>query len=324
MIISRTPFRVSFVGGGTDLPSYYATGSGAVISMTVDQYVYITVSRRFDDTLRLSYSQTETVDCLDQVRHPLFRETMRHTGVVSGVEVTSVADVPAGTGLGSSSAFTVGLLHALEAYQGHYKTAQELAEAACHLEIEVLREPIGKQDQYASAYGGLRRYHFNGDGTVHVDPVVCSNEMKRAFLEHLMFFYLGGSRDARQVLEEQNRRTETNGGSLRRMRGLVDDFWTVLCRGGEIRRLGELLHESWLLKRGLAEKISSPWIDELYAGARQAGALGGKVLGAGMAGFLMLFCEPGLQPAVRERLAGLREVSFRFDPEGSKIIYVGR
>ncbi len=323
MIISRTPFRVSFIGGGTDLPCFYSREAGAVVSMTINKYVYLTVNRRFDDTLRISYSKTEIVDTVDQVVHPLFREAMLHTGVVSGIEVTSIADVPAGTGLGSSSGFTVGLLHALEAYAGRYKSSQELAEAACHLEIDRLGEPIGKQDQYAAAFGGLRRYQFNGDGTVYVDPVICSPETKQRLLEQLMFFYLGGVRDARQVLQQQSSNVDGNMESLRRIRSLVDVFWEALVRGKDLGAIGELLNEAWVCKRQLADNVTTPRIDEIYDRARAAGASGGKVLGAGMGGFLMLVCEPRKQSAVRESLRELREVQFGFEPEGSKIIYVG-
>ena len=208
MIISRTPFRVSFVGGGTDLPSFYSRQPGAVISMAVDRYVYITVNRRFDDTLRLSYSNTEIVDDLDKVKHPLFREALRMSGVHRAIEATSIADIPSGTGLGSSSSFAVGLMHALHAFQGRHKTAEELADDACRLEIDILREPIGKQDQYAAAFGGLRRYRFNPDGSVYVDPVICSEGVKTRLFENLMFFYVGGSRDAREILQEQSQSTE--------------------------------------------------------------------------------------------------------------------
>ena len=323
MFITRTPFRVSFVGGGTDLPAFYTREPGAVISMTINQYVYITVNKRFDDTLRLSYSQTEIVNSIDEVRHPLFREAARHVGVHSGVEVTSIADVPSGTGLGSSSSFAVGLLHALQAYRGQYKTAHELADQACHLEINVLKEPIGKQDQYAAAFGGLRKYQFNPDGSVFIDPVVCSADTKRELMDRLMFFYLGGSRDARQVLAEQSGNIGGNMVFLRKIRGLVDDFWKLLARGQGVDATGELLHEAWLCKKQLADNISNTRIDEIYEGARAAGASGGKVLGAGMGGFLMLFCDPRKQDAVHRALAELRRMQFGFEPEGSKIIYVG-
>ncbi len=323
MFISRTPFRVSFFGGGTDLPAFYTRESGAVISMTINQYVYITVNKRFDDSLRLSYSQTEIVDSLDQIKHPLFREVARHVGVDSGIEVTSIADVPSGTGLGSSSSFTVGLLHALQAYRGEHKSARELADQACHLEINVLKEPIGKQDQYAAAFGGLRKYQFNPDGSVFVDPVVCSADTRQKLMDHLMFFYLGGSRDARQVLAEQSGNTDGNMGSLRKIRNLVDDFWKLLARGQGIEAMGELLHEAWQYKKQLANNVSNTRIDEIYERARAAGASGGKILGAGMGGFLMLFCDPRQQGAVHCALGDLRRMQFGFEPEGSKIIYVG-
>ena len=323
MIISRTPFRMSFVGGGTDLPSFYGQEQGAVISTAMNKYVYITVNHRFDHTLRISYSHTEIVDTVESVRHPLFRETMRETGVDSGVEVTSVADVPSGTGLGSSSSFTVGLFHALHAFQGRFQTAAELAGQACRLEIDVLKEPIGKQDQYAAAYGGLRRYLFNPDGTVFVDPVICTPEKRGSFFQHLMLFYLGGSRNASQVLKEQSNNTHQKMEPLRKLRSLVDCFWNVLTQGRDVRSLGELLHEGWECKKQLANNISNSEIDERYEKARKAGALGGKILGAGMSGFLLLFCEPRNQPSVRDSLRELREISFGYEAEGSKIIYVG-
>ena len=324
MIISRTPFRVSFVGGGTDLPSFYSRQPGAVISMAVDRYVYITVNRRFDDTLRLSYSKTEIVDALDDVKHPLFREALRMSGVHSAIEATSVADIPSGTGLGSSSSFAVGLMHALHAFQGRHKTAEELADDACKLEIDILHEPIGKQDQYAAAFGGLRRYRFNPDGTVFVDPVICSEGVKNRLFENLMFFYVGGTRDAREILQAQSDSTERKLEHLQRICDLVDRFHDVLIRGSDVRELGELLHESWLSKRELAANVSNSRVDQLYEDARNAGAIGGKLLGAGQSGFLMLFCPTSKQGRVREQLRGLREVPMSFEPEGSKIIYVGR
>ncbi|MFB3813630.1 MAG: galactokinase [Terriglobales bacterium] len=323
MIISRTPFRMSFVGGGTDLPAFYLQEPGAVISTAIDKYVYITVNKRFDNTLRVSYSQTEIADQIGAIRHPLFRETMRKTGVDSGIEVTSIADVPGGTGLGSSSSFTVGLLHALYAYSGKFQCAAELADAACYLEIEVLREPIGKQDQYAAAFGGFRRYQFNPDGTVFVDPVICPPETLTRLHERLMLFYLGGTRSASKVLQEQSDNTNGKRDYLRNLRGLVDRFWEVLVRGADLRETGALLDQGWQWKKQLASNVSTDAIDEIYCRARKAGALGGKVLGAGAGGFLLLFCEPHRQPAVRAALHELRLFPFRFEPEGSKIIYVG-
>ena len=324
MIISRTPFRVSFVGGGTDLPEFYTRRSGSVISMAIDRYVYITVNRRFDDTLRLSYSKTEIVDNLECVAHPLFREALRLCGVHQGIEATSIADVPSGTGLGSSSSFAVGLLHALHAFRGLHRSAEDLAAQACHLELDVLKEPIGKQDQYAAAFGGLRRYTFNSDDTVSVDPIICSEDVKTRLFEHLLFFYVGGSREARQILKEQSDQTENKLEYLDRIRDLTDRFQEVLVAGQPISELGEILHESWLCKRKLASNVSNERVDDLYEVARRSGAIGGKLLGAGQAGFLMLFCPPSRQASVRERLKDLREMPFAFESEGSKIVYVGR
>jgi len=323
MIISRTPFRVSFVGGGTDLPAFYSQHQGSTVSMTINKYVYITVNRRFDETLRLSYSKTEIVDAIDAVQHPLFRETLRLTGAVSGIEATSIADIPSGTGLGSSSTFTVGLLNALHAFRGHHKTSEDLAAEACHLEIDVLGEPIGKQDQYGAAFGGLRRYRFNGDGSVYVDPVICSPDTKRTLFEHLLFFYLGGGREAREILENQSKQIPQKIEYLLRIRDLVDRFHSVLVRGTGLSELGELLHENWLCKRELAPNVSNSRVDDYYERALSAGALGGKLLGAGQGGFLLLFCPLKKKTAVREALRDLREIEFGFEPEGSKIIYVG-
>lgn len=323
MIISRTPFRMSFVGGGTDLPAFYMRESGSVISTTINKYVYITVNQRFDHTVRVSYSHTEIVNAASEVQHPLFRETMRAIGVDSGVEITSIADVPSGTGLGSSSSFTVGLFNALHAYTGRFQTAAQLAQQACCLEMEILKEPIGKQDQYAAAFGGLRRYVFNSDGTVFVDPVICPPETRARFYDHLMLFYLGGSRSASQILRQQSNQTSEKMDYLRRLRDLVGCFWDVLTQGRDLRQLGEMFHEGWECKKQLVQAISNTRIDEYYERARQAGALGGKLLGAGESGFLLLFCEDRTKDAVRQCLSDLREISFSYEPEGSKIIYVG-
>jgi len=323
MIISRTPFRVSFAGGGTDLPAFYKHHQGAVVSMAIKKYVYITVNRRFDETLRLSYSKTEIVDKLDEVHHPLFREALRLTGAHSGIESTSIADVPSGTGLGSSSSFAVGILHALHAFRGRHKTADELAAEACRLEIEILGEPIGKQDQYAAAFGGLRSYRFNADGSVFVDPVICSEETKRYLFDRLLFFYVGGSRDAREILGAQSKQTDQNLDHLTQLCDLASQFQKILVRGKGLDELGGLLHENWQLKKRLANQISNSRIDDFYERARNAGALGGKLLGAGSGGFLMFFVPECKASSVRGALSELRELPLEFEPEGSKIIFVG-
>jgi D-glycero-alpha-D-manno-heptose-7-phosphate kinase len=323
MIISRTPFRCSFIGGGTDLPSFYKRRQGAIISTSINKYVYITVNGHFDHTFRISYSKTEITDRVDKIQHSLFRETIKEVGIKSGLELTSIADIPSGTGLGSSSSFTVGLLNALHGYKGEIRTAEQLAQGACKIEIDILKEPIGKQDQFAAAYGGLRRYLFNSDGSVFVDPVICTPERRQDFFDHLMLFYLGGSRSASEVLQEVTGETA----HLDRLRALVDDFWGILTSRQDLRGLGEILHEGWENKKRMSQNVTSPVIDRCYQTAREAGALGGKILGAGGTGFLMLFCEPKHQYDVRHDLwygpDNPREVSFRYEPEGSKIAYAG-
>ena len=316
MIISKTPFRMSFIGGGTDRPEFYQKQQGAVISTAIDKYVYITVNTRFDSSIRVSYSKTETVAKLDELQHTRFREAMRMTKVTQGVEITSIADVPAGTGLGSSSSFTVGALNALAAYEGVSISTKTLADCACELEMDILKEPIGKQDQYAAAYGGLRKYLFNADGSVFVDPVILPEQRMRDFYESIMLFYVGGERKASDVLSAASV-PDT------RMRVLVDDFWKILTTG-DIRGLGEILNYGWEIKKKTGDVTNSK-VDELYAAARKAGAGGGKLLGAGGAGFLMLFCTPSYQREVRKafwQMGDPKWIPFKFEPEGSKIVHV--
>lgn len=322
MIISRTPYRVSFVGGGTDLPAFYRRSQGMVVSTTINKYMHIAVSEGFEDYMRLSYSRTEIVKRVDEIQHPLIREALKLTGLTDQrLHIYSMGDVPAGTGLGSSGAFTVGLLKALWAYKGAYAEPRTLAEQACHIEIDILGEPIGKQDQYAAAFGGLSWIRFNPDDTVTVEPVVCSPETWASFQEHVMLFFLGSSRPARKVLTEQNERVEETFPIMCQMRDLVPEFVRVLQRGTQLAELGELLHQGWLLKKQLAQGISNPMIDEYYERARAAGALGGKVLGAGGTGFLLVFCEPHLRERVRQALSHLRYFPISFEREGSRIIF---
>ena len=323
MIISRTPFRISFAGGGTDLAAFYREEKGAVTSSTIDKYVYITVNKRFDSTLRISYSKTEIVDNADQVQHRIVREALRLTGLKQGLEITSIADLPAGTGMGSSSAFTVGLLNALHAYAGRHTSAAQLAEEACRIEIDILGEPIGKQDQYASAYGGLNHVEFNPDGTVYVNPVISRRETREELGLNLMLFYTGVTRSASAVLAKQREDTAAKLAVLREMRDISGRMAKVFQAGRRLHEFGELLHEAWLLKRSVTSGISNPDIDRWYEAAREGGALGGKLLGAGGGGFLLFFVERQNRRAVAERLADLRELPFRLEPEGSKIIYVG-
>ena len=285
MIISRTPLRVSLMGGGSDLPAFYRLEPGAVLSSTIDKYIYITVNRAFNDNIRASYSRTEIVDQAEDVSHPLIREALKLTNVLSGVEITSIADVPSrGTGLGSSSAFLVGLLNALWAYQGVFASARRLAEEACRIEIEVLGDPLGKQDQTIAAYGGLQYIRFNPDESVFVDPVICRRETKRTLESRLMLFYTGVTRSAVDILTRQEQETPNKRQGLARMVEMSREVNSILRQGRDLDRLGELLHQAWQIKRSLVEGITSDEIERMYALAREAGALGGKVTGAGGGG----------------------------------------
>ena len=323
MIISRTPFRISFTGGGTDLESFWHKEYGAVLSCTIDKYMFITVNPRFDHTLRISYSKTEIVEYAQQVKHPIVREALNLVGLTQGIEITSIADIPSGTGLGSSSSFTVGLLHALYAYKGEHASAERLAREACRIEIVLLKEPIGKQDQYIASYGGLQYITFQPDGSVFVDPIICRKETKDALFQNLMMFYTGITREARTILESQNKKTASKRSLLRKMRDLASDMREVLREGKTLDDVGNLLHEGWMLKKELVGGISSAEIDRLYIQARDAGALGGKILGAGGGGFILLYVEKQNQDRVRKALSTLKEISVNLEPQGSKIIYVG-
>jgi len=328
MLITCTPFRVSFFGGGTDLPSFYRKEPGKVLSTAMAAHMYITVHRLSSlhpFRIRLSYSRTEQVQDVSEIEHPVVRACLEMLGIEVDRKSTSIADIPARTGLGSSSSFTVGLLHALHAFRGEFASASQLAEEACQVEIDMLGEPIGKQDQYAAAFGGLREYTFMEDDIVAIRPVICRRETIESLFDNLLMFYVGGTRDAREILQEQSTNAEANLDRLRRMRDMCEEGARIL--GGDPQKVtafGKLLHEAWQLKRGLASKVSSPEIDEWYARALDAGATGGKLLGAGGTGFLLLFVEKDKQSSVREALGSLVEQEVTFEPEGSRIIYVGR
>ena len=322
MIITRTPFRISFAGGGSDLEAFYCQEPGAVLSTTINKYMYLTVMNRFGNDYRISYSRTELVDTIDQIEHGIVRECLKYTGVRTGLEVVSMADIPAKTGLGSSSSFTVGLLHAIYAMQGQLVSADRLARDACILEIEKLKEPIGKQDQYIAAYGGLQFIQFNPD-SVFVDPVVCTPATYAELNLHLMMFFTGATRNAGDVLEHQQASTDQKRPLLRKMCGFARQMREVLTSGKDLNAFGYLLHQTWEAKRSLESRISNPRIDEWYDRGLKAGALGGKLLGAGGGGFLLFFCEPHLQDQVRAALSELVYVPIRFERQGSKIIYVG-
>lgn len=321
MIITRTPLRVSFFGGGTDFQEYYKRDYGCVLSTSIDKYIYVMVNRRFDNKIQLNYRMTEIVDSVDQIFHPTIREAMKFAGVEDSTELSNMADVHAhGTGLGSSSSFLVGMLNALHAYNGERANAEKLAKDACHIEIEVLKEPIGKQDQYIAAYGGLKFIRFNKDESVSVEEVKVPGGVKEALASKLMFFYTGISRRSGQVLKGQKANIEQKLEVLDRMRRMAERMRDEL-RQGRIEEFGTMLDESWQAKRSLAGGISNEIIDEYYQKAKDAGAQGGKVLGAGGGGFLMFYCDEDKQEDVRKALGALREVRFGFSPNGSEIIF---
>ena len=325
MIITRTPFRVSFAGGGSDLPSYYRQHDAAVVSTTIDKYMYVAVNRRFDDSIRVSYSDTEIVDRVDDLKHEIVRAALRKTGIDRGVEITTIADIPAGTGLGSSSTLTVGLLHALYAYADRFSGAERLAREACEIEIDTLGQPIGKQDQYAAAYGGLNYIHFNRDDSVLVEPIICQPSTRRRLAESLLLFYTHMQRRSSDILSEQV--TKTRHGKANRELGLLvrlaEELHEALCNNHP-EAIGKLLHRSWMIKRQIASGITDPRIDGWYKAALESGAQGGKILGAGGGGFLLLYCEPEEQGQLIRRMEalGLRRIPFSFEGQGSRIIYV--
>ena len=326
MILTRTPFRVSFVGGGSDLPAYYHRRAGAVISTSINRYMYVQSHPFFEpDRIRLKYAQTETVENVGAIQHPIFRTVLEKYGLPLGWEWSSVADVPAGTGMGSSSSFTVGLLHNVLAQlgRGDEATKAHLAQAACQVELDDLKEPIGKQDQYAAAYGGLNIFRFLPDGTVQAEPIALSSEGRHELESHLLLFYTGDQRSASAILAEQSKRTaseEDKQQVLDRMVDLVDPFAQAL-QAGRWDEMGALLHENWQLKQSLASGITNGTLQEAYAIALQNGATGGKLLGAGGGGFLLFACPPTHHERLIRALHSVRLFPFALETEGSKILY---
>ena len=324
MIISRTPFRVSFFGGGTDYPAWFRARRGAVLGTTINKYCYISCRRLppfFAHTSRIVWSKIELVNDADEIQHPSVRATFKHLGVTQGVELHHDGDLPARTGLGSSSAFTVGLLHALYGLKGQMPTKSQLAREAIHVEQELLHEHVGCQDQILAAHGGLNRIEFHGDGSFEVVPVILPPQRLAQLQDHLLLFYTGTSRTASEIAAEQIRATPAKTAELTAMLELVDRAIGVLQGPDDIAEFGRLLHESWRLKRSLTDKISTAQIDDLYSAACRAGAVGGKLLGAGGGGFLLLCVRPEQQARVREALDGLLCVPFHFEQSGSRIIF---
>ena len=324
MIISRTPFRISFAGGGSDLPSFYHRTTGAVLSTSIDKYMYIAIHPFFDQKkIQLKYSKTELVDCIDDIHHPIFREVLKMYQL-SGVDLNSIADIPSGTGLGSSSAFTVGLLNAVRAYLGKATSGEKLGQLACDVEIHKVGSPIGKQDQYAAACGGLNFISFYGDETVNVEKIIMDPGKKKELEDNLLMVFVGGEHSANAILKSQSaaisdvRKFETQ----KEMVQLAYQLRSSL-ENNQLDDFGRILHEGWLMKKSLTSGISTGVVDEMYDRGIRAGALGGKLLGAGGAGFILFYCPKERQDAFRTRMNEMNEMSFHFDDFGSKIIYVG-
>jgi D-glycero-alpha-D-manno-heptose-7-phosphate kinase len=325
MIISRTPFRISFFGGGTDYPEWYRQHGGAVLATTIDKYCYITcryLPPFFEHRYRIVYSKIEMCRAVDEIQHPAVRGVLQHMAIQRGVEIHHDGDLPARSGMGSSSSFTVGLLHALYALQGQVRGKHQLAMESIHVEQDVLRETVGSQDQVSAAYGGLNHILFLPNDEVVVQPVTISHDRLRELDSHLMLFYTGIKRTASDVAGSYVPTLGDRKRQLRILKDMVDESISILSGRQDIRTFGELLHEAWQTKRSLSTAVSNPEVDSIYENAQSAGALGGKLLGAGGGGFMLLFVPPERQIAVRERLNRLIHVPFRFDSSGSQIIFI--
>jgi len=325
MIVSRAPVRFSLGGGGTDLPAYSREHGGFVVAAAVDKFVFVCVGRRFYNNIRLAYSETETVDSVDQIKHRIYRAALAHSQLTGGLELHSLADVPANTGLGSSSSFTVALLNGLHAFKRESASAEQLAREACHLEIDELREPIGKQDQYIAAYGGISALTFHKDGSVDVERLAVRDEVIDDLESNLVIFYSGVERAASSVLVNQQKTIAANADAaverMHRIKALGYDTKKILL-SGDIDAYGEMLHEHWTNKRKLASNMADGTIDEHYEAARAAGAIGGKLMGAGGGGFFMFYARAADRRRVHDALVarGLRPMRFRFDFDGARIM----
>ncbi len=325
MIITRAPFRVSFCGGGSDLPSFYEKYGGCVLSTTIRKYMYLTIHNYFHkDQIVLKYSKTENVRDYDSIEHKYFKQCLKDFGIM-GVEISSMADIPSGTGLGSSSSFTVALLHLLHTYKGEYVSKYKLAKDACEVEIDKLGEPIGKQDQFAAAFGGLKFYEFLPNGFVNVEPIIMASQSYETLEDNILMFYLGGVHSASAILKEQSKNVTTvdKAKVQQKMCELTRTLKEELQKNN-VDAMGELLHENWMLKKSLASGISNPLIDDTYEKAMAAGALGGKLLGAGGAGFMIFYVKPDKQEAVRNALSHLREMDFEMDNSGATIVQIDK
>src|SRR5258708_5055988 len=325
MIISRTPFRISFFGGGTDYPAWYVSHAGFVMAACIDQYCYLTcryLPPFFEHRIRVVYSHIENCRAIDEIKHPAVKAVLRYLDFDRDVEIHHDGDLPARSGIASSSAFTVGLLHALYALQGRMVSKQQLAMASIHIEQELLKETVGSQDQVSAAYGGLNYIRFHQNGEITVNPVVVAPERLRELNNHLLLFYTGIKRTASDIAESYVTDIESRKRQLRLLKDLTDEGLSVLTGKGDISAFGELLDEAWSSKRSLSVKVSNSFVDEIYNTAKQAGASGGKLLGAGGGGFILLFASPDHLDAIRSALTNLIYVPFKFEFSGSQIIFM--
>lgn len=323
MIVSKSPLRMSYVGGGSDLPSFYKNEVGAVLSTSIDKYIYVAINKKFDGKIRLSYSKTEEVNEVAEIEHPLVREALSMLSIPGGVEIASMADIPSrGSGLGSSSSFTVALLNALYAFKNQYVSKETLAMQSCEIEIDRCGESIGKQDQYAAAYGGLNLFRFHPDGSVSVDPVICKTEITKRIDESTLVFFTGRTRSASEVLKSQSdaMRLEERRFLVRRMVELAFELKKEL-ESGDVENFGSILNENWRLKSQLTSGITDPQIDEWYRKGIKAGATGGKLLGAGNGGFIMFYAPPERHENIKAILNDLKPIKFGFDRNGAQIVF---
>jgi len=324
MIISRTPLRISFAGGGSDMPDFYRKYGGAVLSTAIDKYIYVNVNKKFDDGIRVSYSKTEEVERVDRIEHNLVRTALKLVRIDGGIEITTIADIPSkGTGLGSSSSFTVGLLHALNAFKGRYMSSAQLGIDSCHIEIDLCGEPIGKQDQYAAAFGGLNIIEFMRDDTVVVSPVICDRATIHELEANLLVFYTGITRSASRLLKQQSEDVAGSASKQRTVQRMVELAYVLRdeLQRNSIAAFGEVLHEGWMLKKDISPGVSTSEIDDWYLAARRAGAKGGKILGAGAGGFLLLYAPREAHDRIKSALSMLRPIGMAFEPLGSRIIF---
>jgi len=322
VIITQTPYRVSFAGGGTDLPAYYEHDYGAVLSVAINHHMYVTVSPRFDASTLVAYTKVDIGDTIDQIDHTIAREAFRLTGLGPHLGVSTVGDVPAGTGMGSSSSLAVGLLNALYAYKGQITSPGKLAEEACKIEIDILGNPIGRQDQYAAAFGGVNYMRFNADHSVDVEPVAGDPAFFHELEQHVLLLYTDQQRDANKILKKQSEGSVSKLDVLHGMRDLADEMRHSIGAGKGIDDFARLLHAGWELKRSLGFGISNAAVDDWYEAARNAGAMGGKLLGAGGGGFLLLVAPPDSHERIREACGRPREIPFSIDRRGSRVSYI--